>query len=188
MGNELLDQLSELYGHPTLAVLEQKDKVLHSPYLAADAPEVLFHHTKDCAEIALFRQDPYMERQLINNDIHLLLTMGLYLRPFDEWDHLLPTVQTWIALRIMIQELFRRRFNTTAPTEGYHGYTPDLPFQQNAFGALARNNDSNKESIAASVATQVAALTHQSQLTSSTMANSSQRQGHQMVHIAAQQG
>jgi hypothetical protein len=39
----ILDQLSELYGHPTSAVLEQTNMVFRSPYSAADAPEVLFH-------------------------------------------------------------------------------------------------------------------------------------------------
>ncbi len=38
----ILNQLSELYGHPTPAVLEQNDCMFHSLYLVADPPEVLF--------------------------------------------------------------------------------------------------------------------------------------------------
>jgi hypothetical protein len=186
----ILDQLWELYGHPTPAILEQNYKVFVSPYLADNAPKVLFCCIKDCTEIALLGQDPYTNHQLINNAIHLLLMTGLYLRPFKEWDHLLSTGQTWIVLHTMIQELFQRRLNTTAPTAGQHSYALALPFQQDTFGALAGSDNSNNESVAASVAMQVAALTHQSQLTSSTVANSSsssQRHNHQMMHIATQQ-
>ena len=61
-----------------------------------------------------------------------------------------------------------------------------MPFQHNAFSALAEN-DSNDKSITTSVATQVAALTHQSQITSSTLANTSQCHDQQMAHIASQQ-
>jgi hypothetical protein len=49
------------------------------------------------------------------------------------------------------------------------------------------DNDSDNESIAASVATQVTALTHQSQLTSSTITNTSQHHDQQMAHITSQQ-
>jgi hypothetical protein len=61
-----------------------------------------------------------------------------------------------------------------------------MPFQQNAFGALAENNSGNK-SVATSLAMQVAALTHQSQITTSIIANTSQRHDQQMAHIASQQ-
>jgi hypothetical protein len=47
-----------------------------------------------------------MDTQLITNAIHLLLTTGLYIRPFEEWDHLTAPNQTWIALCTMIQEAF----------------------------------------------------------------------------------
>jgi hypothetical protein len=38
----ILNQLSKIYSQPTLAVLELNDTVFCSPYLAANAPEVLF--------------------------------------------------------------------------------------------------------------------------------------------------
>jgi hypothetical protein len=86
----------------------------------------------------------------------------------------------------MIQESFQHCLNATAPTAGHHGYAPAMPFQQNAFGALAENNFNDK-SIAASVAMQVVALTHQSQIASLTVVNTSQRHDQQMAHIASQQ-
>jgi hypothetical protein len=48
----ILDQLSAAYSQPTLAVLVINDTAFFSPYLAADAPEVLFCWIEDCAEIA----------------------------------------------------------------------------------------------------------------------------------------
>jgi hypothetical protein len=86
---DILDQLSASYGQPT-----QNDAAFFSPYLATDAPEVLIHRIKDCAVIALLGRDPYTDCQFINNAIHLLLTTGLYLWPFEEWDCLLLTAQT----------------------------------------------------------------------------------------------
>jgi len=62
---------------------------------------------------------------------------------------------------------------------------PALPFQQNAFGALA-TNDSDDDS-AETVATQMAALTYQSQLTATTAANLSQQMGQYLQTLAHQQ-
>jgi hypothetical protein len=57
---DILDQLSAIYGQPTPAILETNDTVFHSPYLAADAPEVLLCRIKECAEMALLGCNPYM--------------------------------------------------------------------------------------------------------------------------------
>lgn len=101
---------------------------------------------------------------------------------FEEWDCLPITDQTWIELRRMIQESFQRRLNATAPTAGGHGYVPAF---NNAFGAL--EDASNDDSVATAVASQVAALTYQSQLTATTAATTSQRQEQQLAHLAAVQ-
>jgi hypothetical protein len=112
-------------------------------------------------------QNSYTDRQLINNAIPLHLTTGICQHPFEEWDRLTVPNQTWIALRSLIQEVFQRQLNATAPTAGYHGYAPAQPFQQNAFGILGNDadGDDDEESITNTVATQVAVLTCQSQLT-----------------------
>jgi hypothetical protein len=49
------------------------------------------------------------------------------------------------------------------------------------------DNNSDDDSIAASITMQITALTHQSQLMSLTVANTSQRHDQQMAHIASQQ-
>ena len=118
------------------------------------------------------------------NTIRLLLTTGLYIRMFEEWDRLALADQTWIELRRLIQESFQRRLNATAPTAGGHGYA-NAPAFNNAFGALEEASDD--DSVATAVASQVAALTYQSQLTASTAANHSQRQEQQFAQLAAVQ-
>ncbi len=98
----ILDQLSLIYGQPTPVVLEANDHIFQSPTSAADAPEVLFRRIEECAEKALLSQNPYTDKQLITNTIHLLLTMGLYTRAFEDWDQLPESAKTWIELRRLI--------------------------------------------------------------------------------------
>ncbi len=50
---DVLGRLNNIYGKPTSSALEAKDNILHSSYLAANAPEVLFHWIEDCAKVAL---------------------------------------------------------------------------------------------------------------------------------------
>ncbi len=122
----------------------------------------------------------------MNNAIRLLLTTGLYLQPFEEWDRMLPQAQTWIALCTLIEESFQHQLNATAPTAGHHGYALALPHQQNAFRALANNANTEDDSVK-TVTAQVAALNYQSQLTAWTAANNSQRQKLQLAHFASEQ-
>jgi hypothetical protein len=91
---DILNQLSSIYRQPTPAVLENNNTGFHSPYLAADAPEVLFQRIEDCTKIALLGPNLYTDKQLITNAIHLLLTMGLYICLYEEWDHMAPADQT----------------------------------------------------------------------------------------------
>ncbi len=135
-------------------MLKINNTVFCSPYLGANAPKVLFQRIEECAETALLGKNTYTDCQLITNAIHLLLANGLYTKLFEQWDRLMPIDQTWIALRIMIQEAFQRHLNTTVPTARHHSYASALPYQ-NIFGAL-KDNDFNKD-FAATVATQVAA-------------------------------
>ncbi len=165
------------------------DTAFRGVYLAADATKVLFWRIEDCAEIAILGRNPYTDHQLLQNAIFLLLSTGLYVRAFEECDRLQPTAQTWVALCTMIQEVFQRRLNATAPTAGHHGYAPALPYQ-NAFGALAPEDDDDEdgeELIAESVSNHLAALTYQSQMTATTAATTTQRNSQQLANIEANQ-
>jgi hypothetical protein len=103
---DILDQLSTTYGQPTPVVLEANDYIFLSPTLAADAPKILFRHIKKCTEKALLGQNPYTNKQLIANTIHLPLTTGLYIHALEDWEQLLEPNKTWIELRWLIQDAF----------------------------------------------------------------------------------
>ena len=182
---DILDQLSSIYKQPTPAALEAKNNVFRSPTLAANAPEILFCRIKECTEKALLGQNPYTNKHLITNMIRLLLTTGLYIRAFEDWDQLAKPAKTWIKLCRMIQEVLQRRLIATAPTACHQGYAPTLPFQKNVFGALTAH-DSDDDS-ADTVATQMAFLTYQSQLTATTATNLSQQMGQYFQTLAHQQ-
>jgi hypothetical protein len=87
---DILDQLSSTYGQPTPSALEASDHIFRSPTSAVDAPEVLL--TKK----ALIGQNPYTDKQLITNTIHLLLTTGLCIHAFKDWDQLTEPAKTSI--------------------------------------------------------------------------------------------
>jgi hypothetical protein len=108
--------------------LEANNHIFPSPTSAADAPKVLFCCIEDCTKKALLGKNPYTNKQLIINTIRLLLTTGLYVHAFKDWDQLLEAQKTWIELRRMIQDAFQCCLNATAPTVGHQGYTPALPF------------------------------------------------------------
>ncbi len=90
----------------------------------------------------------------------------------------------WIALCALIQLSFQQHLNAMAPTMGYQGYAPTLPHQQCGFGAV--QYDSYNDSVE-TITMQVAALMHQSQLTTSMVANTSLLQEHQIAQLAATQ-
>ena len=94
----ILNQLSAVYGKPMSAALKANDTIFRNPYSAADAPETLFRCIEDCAEIATLGDNPYTPKQLVLTTVRHLLTTGIYIRAFEEWDLLDPADQTWIAL------------------------------------------------------------------------------------------
>jgi hypothetical protein len=168
---DILDQLSGTYGQPTPSALEANDHIFQSPMSAADPPKVPFHRIEKCAKTVLLGTNLYTNKQLIMNTIHLLLTTGLYIRAFEDWDQLAEGANTWIKLCRIIQEAFQRRLNASAPTLGHQGYAPALPFQQNAFNALAAIDLDNDTAETGTM--QMVALTYQSHLTAATAANAS---------------
>ena len=112
----ILDQLSSVYSKPTSAALEANDTLFRSPYSAADAPEVLFRRIEDCAKIATLGDNPYTDKQLILMAVRHLLTTGLYIRAFEDWDLLDPADRTWVKLRSIIQDVFERLPSPTCST------------------------------------------------------------------------
>jgi len=162
---DIMEQMTTTYGCPTPTALLQNDTLFRSPYSPIDAPKakVLFRRIEDCQEIMTLGDDPYTPMQLLNNAIRLLLGCGLYQRDFEEWDRKMAADKIWINLKPFIQEEYQHRLNATSNTSGQHGYV------QNAFAVLEESDDEEDADVA-TVITQMAALTTQSQLTAASTA------------------
>ena len=83
---ELFDQITATYRRPTNTAPIQKDTLFRSVYSPHDTPEVLFRCIKDCQEVQILGEDPYMAQQLLNNAVRLLLQSGVYTHDFKDWD------------------------------------------------------------------------------------------------------
>jgi len=160
---EIFDQITAIYGRPTPAALLQNDTLFRSVYSPQDAPEVLFRRIEDCQEVQILGEDPYTAQQLLNNAVRLLLQTGLYTRDFEDWDRKITADKICTNLKTFIQEAYTRRLNATSITAGAQGYV------QNAYAALAEESEDDDDDVH-TVITQMAALTTQSQLTASTVA------------------
>ena len=184
----ILDQLSSVYGKPTAVALDANDSMYPSPYSATDAPEVLFCHIEDCAKVAMLDDNPYTDKQLILTAVRHFLTTGLYILAFEDWDQLSPVDQTWVELRRIIQDAFEWRLNATAQTADHQEYTPALPYILNyAFGAFSPTTETKDDGSVDTIATQMATVTLQSQLTAATVVNSVQHHNQGMQALAQQQ-
>jgi hypothetical protein len=111
---------------------------------------------------------------------HLLLQCGLYSRDFEDWDRKIASNKIWTNLKTFVQECYTRRLNATNITEGLQGCV------QNAFAALGEGSDKDDNDVQ-TVITQMAALTTQSQLTATTMAESPASVTAMINHLAANQ-
>ena len=160
---EMFDQITATYWRPTPAALLQNDTLFRSVYSPQDAPEVLFRCIKDCQEVQIIGEDPYMAQQLLNNAVRLLLQTDLYTHDFEDWDRKIAANKIWTNLKTFIQEAYTHCLNATSITTGAQGYV------QNAYAALAEESE-DKDDDVHMVITQMAALTTQSQLTASTAA------------------
>ena len=143
----------------------KNDTLFRSTYSPINAAEVLFRRIEDCRKIQTLGDDPYTPMQLLNNAIRLLLGCGLYQRQrdFEEWNRKNVTNKVWTILKSFIQEAYQQRLNATGNTSGQHVYV------QNAFAVL-EELDEDKDEDVATVITQMAALTAQSQLTAASTA------------------
>jgi len=161
---EMFDQITATYGHPTPAALLQNDMLFRSVYSPQDAPELLFRRIEDYQEVQILGEDPYTAQQLLNNAVRLLLQTGLYTRDFEDCDRKLAPNKIWTNLKTFIHEAYTRQLNATSITTGAQGY-----YVQNAYAALAEESEDDDDDVQM-VITQMAALTTQSQLTASTVA------------------
>ncbi len=160
---EIYNQITTKYGCPTPAALLQNDALFWGIYSPLDAPEVLFQCIKDCQEVQILEEDPYTVQQLLNNAVRLLLQCGLYIRDFEDWDRKPKADKIWTNLKTFVQECYTHSLNASSITSGAHEYV------QNAFAALYEESQDEDNDVQI-VITQTVALTTQSQLMATTVA------------------
>ena len=87
-------------------------------YSPQDALEVLFRRIKDCQEVQILGEDPYMAQQLLNNTVRLHLQIGLYTCDFEDWDCKIGADKILTTLKTLVQECYTRCLNATSITTG----------------------------------------------------------------------
>ena len=108
---EIFNQITATCRGPTPAALLQNDTLFWCVYSPQDAPEVLFCWIKDCQEVQILGEDPYMAQQLLNNAAHLLLQYRLYTCDFEDWDCKTAPDKIWINLKMFVQECYMHCLN-----------------------------------------------------------------------------
>jgi hypothetical protein len=83
----ILTQLENTFGQPGGSLMWNKDKIFHGEFLPNNSPESLFLCIEQCQEVVIIAHNPYSEKQLIANTIHLLLQSGIYsMKEFEDWE------------------------------------------------------------------------------------------------------
>ncbi len=81
---DILYQMETLYGKPSSGMLFASNTLFKSPVHASEAPELLFYPIEQCQEIMTLGQLPYTTDQIIQNTLHLLMTLQIF--PMKEFD------------------------------------------------------------------------------------------------------
>ncbi len=135
----ILAQLENLYGKPMANIIWNNNILFTTNFNPVDAPETLFHQSKQCQEVAIIGATPYTAAQLVNNMMHLLLKSGIFsTREFKSWDAI-PN-KTWPVLKTFVHGAYARKLvalNIRNMT-GQQGYVP-----QNMYHVLDRGNDTS---------------------------------------------
>jgi hypothetical protein len=99
---DILDQLDGTYGKPDTMTLLKNNTHFRSAFNPTDAPELLFYRIKQCQEIQVLARDPYLDTQIINNAVCLLMQSNILpLKEFDDWEAITP--KSYPALKIFME-------------------------------------------------------------------------------------
>jgi len=108
----IFQQMVSMYGKPTPDAMRQNNVNFLAAYNPQDPPEILFKRCTDIQEIATLAKNPYTTQQLLINVILLIARCGLYQRDLEDWERKPLVDQTWINLRLFIQEAYQRHLTS----------------------------------------------------------------------------
>ena len=120
----ILDQLDGTYGKLDTMTLLQNDTFFQSAFYPKNAHKLLFYRIEQCQEIQVLAQDPYSDKQIINNAVRLLMQASIFpLKEFDDWEAITP--KSYPALKIFIGGAYTRHIwaQQLCNTAGQMGYT-----------------------------------------------------------------
>jgi hypothetical protein len=100
---DILNQLQDLYGKPTMMMLFQNNVMFCNPMAPTDSPKMLFYRIEQCQEIQCIGKLPYSDEQIIANSVQILIQANIFpLKEFDTWEAMTP--KKYPALKTFIHE------------------------------------------------------------------------------------
>jgi hypothetical protein len=147
---KIVAQLEALYGKPTATILWNNNKLFSSDFLPNDALELLFHCGKQCQEVAIIVDTPYMGPQLISNTMLFLLKSRIVpMHEFEDWEAI--QNKTWPLLQTFIHGAYAHKL----VANNLRNMTGQLSYVQpahNMYNVLEMDVSSNKATTIAQTA------------------------------------
>jgi hypothetical protein len=87
----ILNQLQDAYGKPTIMTLFQNNVMSRNLMAPTNSPEMLFYRIEQCQEIQRIGKLPYSYEQIIANVVRILIQANIFpLKEFDTWEAMTP--------------------------------------------------------------------------------------------------
>jgi hypothetical protein len=110
---DILTQLQDSYGKPTMMTLYQNDVTFWVAMAPTDSPEMLFYRIEQCQKIQRIGKLPYSGEQIIANAVRILIQSNIFpLKEFDAWEA--TALKTYPALKTFMHEAYGRRLTALA--------------------------------------------------------------------------
>jgi hypothetical protein len=120
---DILNQLQESYGKPTMMTLFQNNVMFRNPMALTDSPKMLFYRIEQCQEIQRIGKLSYSDEQIIANAVQILIQANISpLKEFNTWKAMTP--KTYPALKTFIHKAYSRHLTAMAlrSTSGQNEY------------------------------------------------------------------
>ena len=121
---DILTQLQDSYGKPTMMTLYQNDVTFRAAKAPTNSPEMLFYRIEQCQKIQRSRKLPYSNEQIVTNTVRILIQSNIFpLKESHIWE---ATAQkTYPALKTFMHKAYGRRLTAMAlqSTPGQNGYS-----------------------------------------------------------------
>jgi hypothetical protein len=121
---DILTQLQDSYGKPTMMMLYQNNVKFRAAMEPTDSPEMLFYRIEQYQEIQCIGKLPYSDDQIIANTVRVLIQLNIFpLKEFNTWE---ATAQkTYPDLKTFMHEAYGRHLTAMAlrSMSGQNGYS-----------------------------------------------------------------